>query len=101
MAGNLYDARDLHKLMFETGVCIGLSLFEQRFQTRGPAPARIAIAPFTTIHAAAELSLPGCTVRHVQAAVETHFLRMSGRAGEEERRIGFAVRPSLGLGEQF
>jgi hypothetical protein len=75
--------------------------FDQRFDTRGTAPARLALAPFTTIHAGAELQLTHGLFLDLQISGETYFLRMSDRAGDEQLRVGFAVRPSLGFGKQF
>jgi hypothetical protein len=96
-----YHTWDLSKTAFEVGTSAGLSLFDQRFQTRGLAPTRLSLAPFLGVGVGVQRQLPYGLYVSLHVAGETHFLRVAQIAGAGRLVVGFAVRPLLGFGKRF
>jgi hypothetical protein len=93
---------DLSHLSFGLGLGGGISLWSQRFATRGVAPSRQSAAPFLGVHASAGCDLGAGFLLALDVAAETHFLRVQAAAWETpEPTIGFALRPALRLGKYF
>lgn len=101
-AAQVYRAWDYRWLTFELGIGSGISLFSQRFETRGVAPARDSIVPFVSFGGSVEANLPEGFYAGVGLAAETHFMRVEG--GLEDPMpltAAFAVRTSLAAGKRF
>jgi hypothetical protein len=80
----------------------GMSMWTQAFATMGRAPGRQSAAPFLMLVAQASYDLTTGWSVVLEVAGETHFLRFQRDAlSPEETAVGFAVRPSLGLGKSF
>ena len=101
LALHAYHAWDLSLLTLELGLGAGLSLFDQRFDTRGEAPPRRSLAPFTSLALGGELALRRGFYASAQVHGETHFMRIRGRTPSARLEVGFAVRPTLGIGKRF
>lgn len=87
---------------FGAGLGGGLSLFTQAFETRRHAPARQSAAPFLLLSAHASYELGAGFDVLLELAAETHFLRYQASALDpEETKVGFALRPRLGVGKHF
>ena len=99
---DVYHAWDVAPATLELGVGPGLSLFHQRFETRGTAPSRLSAAPFLGIGAALQLGLPHGLYARADLQGETHFVRVIDHMqAAAELNVGFALRTSVGLGKQF
>lgn len=97
-----HHAWDVSAFTLEAAIGPGLTLFDQRFDTRGSAPARNAAAPFVALGLAAQLDLSHGFYGALNLAGQTHFLRMLDRERPGGRlTIGFALRTSLGFGKRF
>jgi hypothetical protein len=102
VAAYVHHAWDFSWLTLDVGAGGGLSLFHQRFEGPGLAPDRLSAVPFVSLigHAQADLSHGFFT--GVGIGGETHFMRISGLAGQgNELQVGFAARGSLGAGRRF
>jgi len=99
---DLYHAWELSRVTLEIGLGAGVSLFDQRFDTRGRAPARLSAAPFIAPGLAARLDLSGGFYGDLHVAAETHFLRLID-ASERDPYLGiaFVVRSGLAVGKYF
>jgi hypothetical protein len=102
LAAYFYRAWDLAWLTLDLGAGAGLSVFHQRFQTAGVAPDRASAVPFVSLNSGAQANLPHGFFTGVTIGAETHFMRVSGLAGEDaELEIGFAARGTVGAGKRF
>ena len=97
-----YHAWDVSLFTFEAAIGSGLSLFEQHFETRGIAPARLSLAPFVGIGVAAQLNFPHGLYTGLSLDGQTHFLRLIDPNTDYGRlTVGFALRSSLAFGKHF
>jgi hypothetical protein len=97
-----HHAWDISLLTLRASLGPGLSLFDQRFQTRGSAPPRIAAAPFIGLGLDAQLDLSHGWYTSLGAAGQTHFLRMVDPNKPDGRlAIAFALRTTLAFGKHF
>jgi len=108
-AVNAYDASlhvrrvwDLGDVSLGAGLGGGVTLFSQVFDTRGRAPMRQTLAPFVLLAAHAGFDLGGGFDLRLEVAGETHFLRYQASALDaQETKVGFGLRPSVGLNKRF
>jgi hypothetical protein len=101
-AAQVYRAWDHRWLTFELGIGSGLSLFSQRFETRGVAPARNSLVPFVSFGGSVEANLAEGFYAGVGIAAETHFMRVEGEIDDPTPLMAaFAVRTSLAAGKRF
>jgi hypothetical protein len=98
---DLHHAWDLAPFTLETGFGAGLSVFTQRFETRGTAPARTALAPSVSLGLRAQCDIAHGFYLGVGLAGETHFVPMRSSAGDRRLAVGFAVLTLLGVGKHF
>jgi hypothetical protein len=97
-----HHAWDLSLVSLEASIGPGLSLFDQRFETRGAAPPRTATAPFVALGLAAELDLSRGFYSSLNVSGQTHFMRMLDRMHPDGRlTVAFAVRTTLAFGKHF
>lgn len=96
-----YHAWDVARTTWQVSVGGGVSLFDQRFETRGAAPARLSAAPFVSVGLGGELHLPYGMYSSLNFSGETHFLHIAQDARQSQLSIGFAVRATLGFGKHF
>ena len=98
----LHYAWDLPAVTLLTGFGAGLSIFDQRFETRGSAPTRVSVAPFVALGLGARLGLSRGWYLGLDADGQTHFLRIIDPAEPTDPLVvGFAVRTSALVGKQF
>lgn len=87
---------------FGAGLGGGTTLFTQVFEARGRAPSRRSLAPFLLLAAHLGYELGSGYDLRLELAGETHFLRYQASALDaRETKVGFGLRPSLGLGKRF
>ncbi|HET8935569.1 MAG TPA: caspase family protein [Polyangiales bacterium] len=99
----VYRAWDVvSKLTLEVGLGGGLSLFTQGFESRGQASNRKALAPFVALGAGAVLDMWSATYLTLDAAAETHFMRLRTDSFNPAKVTAqFGLRVSLGAGYHF
>jgi hypothetical protein len=98
----LWDPEWARALALELGLSGGATLWSQRFDTVGDAPARHSITPFLGIVAGVGLDLGSGVQLTAQAGAETHFIRVQTQEWREpESEIGFALRSTLQLAKYF
>ena len=86
------------------GWCIvgaGLSMFAQRFETRGYAPSNTTLAPLTSLRLAVASELVRGVYAELDLSAETHFLRLERQSGRQELSMEFALRSMLAVGKHF
>jgi hypothetical protein len=97
-----HHAWDISLLTLKASLGPGISLFDQRFQTRGSAPPRVATAPFVGLGLDAQVDLSYGWYSSLGAAGQTHFMRMVDLDKPDGRLvIGFALRTTLAFGKHF
>jgi hypothetical protein len=98
----VYHAWDISRLTLAAAIGSGLSAFDQRFDTRGFAPARLSLAPFVELGASAQLSWPHGLYTGLNVDGQTHFLHViDPNTRRAPLRVGFALRTSLMFGKHF
>lgn len=97
-----HRAWDVAPLTLQTGIGLGLSVFDQRFETSGTAHDQLALAPFVAIGLGATWNFAGGFHGRLSADGQTHFLRLieAGRANPTWQ-AAFAVRAGLAFGKHF
>jgi hypothetical protein len=77
-------------------------VFDQRFDTRGQAPARTSVAPFVSVGLGSALDIASGFHTGIDLAAETHFMRTQASAQQEpELQVSFGLRASLLVGKRF
>ena len=97
----LYHAWELGRVSLEVGLGLGVSLFQQRFETRGSAPARLSAVPFIAPGLGAQVNVSSGYYLDLHLGAETHFLRLQDRNARSGLDAAFAVRTSVGVGKYF
>jgi hypothetical protein len=97
-----YHAWDVSLLTLEAAIGSGLSVFDQRFETRGVAPQRLALAPFVGLGLSLQLNVPYGLYTGLSFDGQTHFLHLVEPGSAHGRlTVGFALRSSLVFGKHF
>lgn len=98
----LYHVWDLSRFFLEIGLGGGASLWTQQFDTTNIAPRRTSLAPFVSLGAAFGMDFSEGFYASLDAAGETHFLKLQETSEEQpELAVGFAVRSALTVGRRF
>jgi hypothetical protein len=98
----LHYAWDVGSVALLTGLGLGLSIFEQRFNTIENAPDRLSMTPFVSLNLAARVSIAHGWYAGLEAEGQTHFLRIIEPAElSDSLVVGFAVRTSMAVGKHF
>ena len=91
-------AWDVSRLTVDLGVTAGGEILDERFVTRGIAPARTSPAAHIDAGAGAHMALPSRFYVSTELSVQTHFFVIEDQAGDRALTGRFALRGVLALG---
>ena len=91
-------AWDVSRIALDLGVTIGGEVLDERFDSRGIAPARTSVAAHVDAGVGAILTLPQRFYAAAEVAVQTHFFVVEDQAGNRELTGRFALRGIFAIG---
>lgn len=98
---HIFHAWELSRLSLEIGLGGGAVLFDQHFEIRGNAPARLTLAPFIAPGIGSQLDLGAGYHVDLSLSAETYFMRVQNADQRTPLTAAFALRARLGLGKYF
>ncbi len=92
---------DFRRFSIDVGVTVGGELLHERFETRGIAPPRTALAGHVDAGVGLVLPIGGPRFLGLEVAAQTHFLTLEDQAGTRSLAARFSVRSALVVGMWF
>jgi hypothetical protein len=89
---------DVSRVAFDLGVTVGGEILDERFDSRGIAPARTSGAAHVDAGVGALLTLPARFFATAEVAAQTHFFVVEDQAGDRELTGRFALRGIFAIG---